>query len=305
MTERELEDILCKYPELIEEELTLTGRQISVYGKIMDILFEDKFGDKLIVELKRDTISRTDIGQIMEYEGGILGKENPAVRVMLIGDRVPPNFQKALDYHGIEWKEIKKNDLFQFLEEKNDKELSGLVMKDKTTFSTEDKEEQGKIGVYTENKDSLQKKGEFGGKEIVRERKESYKHEKIIQTWRKPRPLSQKNVLLLRSYKEYESFIVIDESNFATTNFRIIEELEAAFRKTSAINEKEAVFQRLKRLDCIKEACDKTKCLYKHIKTNENNKDTKLATVIRPVTKFARCTELNKRSKLQQRYYAK
>jgi len=47
--EKDFEDIIAKYPELIEDGLTLKGRQVSIYDRRMDLLFEDKFGRKLIV----------------------------------------------------------------------------------------------------------------------------------------------------------------------------------------------------------------------------------------------------------------
>jgi predicted transport protein len=130
VSEKQLEDIICKYPELLEQGLTLKGRQIHVYGKIMDVLFEDKFGQKLIVELKKGVVLRNHIGQIMEYEGSILSEEDPAARVMLVGNRVPPNLAKALDHHGIEYKEIPISDLLGFLKEKNDSEYIQLLSED-------------------------------------------------------------------------------------------------------------------------------------------------------------------------------
>lgn len=123
MSEKEFEDIICKYPELIEEGLVLKGRQIRVFGKIMDILFEDKFKQKLIVELKIGPINRKHIGQVMEYEGSVLSEEDPTARIMLVGNRVPPNFKKALDHHGIEWKEIILSKLQEFIKSKCDNQF--------------------------------------------------------------------------------------------------------------------------------------------------------------------------------------
>ncbi|MCF7887667.1 MAG: DUF4268 domain-containing protein [Candidatus Omnitrophica bacterium] len=128
--EKQFEDIICKYPDIIEEGLIFQGRQVRVYGKIIDILLEDRFGDKLIVELKRGTIKRKNIGQVMDYEGRVLSIEDPAVRIMLVGNRVPPNFQKSLDHHGIEWKEITLAQLKKILEEKNDQELLEMLRKE-------------------------------------------------------------------------------------------------------------------------------------------------------------------------------
>jgi RecB family endonuclease NucS len=118
MKEKDLEDIVCKYPDLIEEGLTFKGRQVHLYGKIIDIMFEDKFKQKLIVELKIGAIDRKHIGQVMEYEGNVLSEEDPTARIMLIGNRVPPSLQKALDHHGIEWKEYPISVIKQYLIDK-------------------------------------------------------------------------------------------------------------------------------------------------------------------------------------------
>ena len=53
MNESQFEDILEKYPELIEEGLSLIGRQVWIKGKYIDLLFNDRYGQKLIVELKK------------------------------------------------------------------------------------------------------------------------------------------------------------------------------------------------------------------------------------------------------------
>lgn len=129
ITEKVFEDIICKYPELIEEGLIFKARQVRVCGKIMDVLFEDQFKDKLIVELKVGPIDRKHVGQVMEYEGGVLNIEEPTARIMLVGNRVPPNLQKALDHHGIEWREISFSYLKEFLRKKNDIEMLGLFEK--------------------------------------------------------------------------------------------------------------------------------------------------------------------------------
>jgi RecB family endonuclease NucS len=98
-SEKQFEDLICQYPELIEEGLTLKGRQITLYGRRMDILFEDRLKRKLIVELKIGPIKDEHIGQILAYEGMLLSSEDPSVRVMLVGNRVPPNLRRSLDHH--------------------------------------------------------------------------------------------------------------------------------------------------------------------------------------------------------------
>jgi len=123
ISEKDFEDIICKYPELIEDGLVFKGRQIHVRGKIMDMLFEDRFRQKLIIELKVGPIDRKHIGQVMEYEGSVLSSEDPTARIMLVGNRVPPNLKKSLDHHGIEWKEIPLSQIRDFLISKNDERL--------------------------------------------------------------------------------------------------------------------------------------------------------------------------------------
>lgn len=135
MKEKDLEDIICKYPELIEDNLVFKGRQIRVYGKIIDVLFEDKHKQKLIVELKIGPVDRKHIGQVMEYEGSVLNEEDPTARVMLIGNRVPPNLRKALDHHGIEWKEVHAAYLKEFLKDKNDSAFTHLFDEELTISS--------------------------------------------------------------------------------------------------------------------------------------------------------------------------
>jgi Endonuclease NucS len=123
MYEQDFENILARYPELIEVGLSLEGRQVSIKGKYIDLLFKDKRGGRLIVELKRGTVLRKDIGQLMDYEGELLFPDDPTVRVMLIGNRIPPSFGRSLDHHGLEWREFQISHLIEFLQQKNDKEF--------------------------------------------------------------------------------------------------------------------------------------------------------------------------------------
>jgi hypothetical protein len=132
MKESDLEDILAKYPEVIEEDLKLIGRQVSLFGRRMDLLFEDGFKRRLIIELKNGPIKDEHIGQIISYEGLILSADDPTVRVMLIGTRVPPNLRKSLDHHGIAWKEISNLYLKEFLKSKGDDKLLKLFEENMT-----------------------------------------------------------------------------------------------------------------------------------------------------------------------------
>jgi len=125
-TESDMEEIIAKYPVLIEDQLTLLGRQVSLGNLRVDLLFRDRLGDTLVVELKKGVIKREHIGQIMEYSG-TLYDEKP-VRLMLVGNRVPQSFRRSLEYHGIEWREITQERFTQFLRQ-NDRPLLERLQK--------------------------------------------------------------------------------------------------------------------------------------------------------------------------------
>jgi hypothetical protein len=120
--ERDFEEVLAHYPEMIEEGLRLIGRQVTVCGRRIDLLFEDRFKQKLVVELKWGPIKDEHVGQIMYYQGALLSGPDP-VRTMLVGTRVPPAIQKSLDFNGLACKEIRLPALVEFLRSKGETDL--------------------------------------------------------------------------------------------------------------------------------------------------------------------------------------
>lgn len=154
MNEQTFETILAKYPELIESGLAMKGRQMSMYGRRMDLLFEDTFQRKLIVELKVGPIKDQHIGQVLSYEGMLLSADDPSIRVMLIGNRVPPNIRRALDHHGIAWQEISVSSLVAHLKAKSDSELLGLFPPEE--LDVPEQRAHKSIGRKATAKDSMQ-----------------------------------------------------------------------------------------------------------------------------------------------------
>ncbi len=132
LSEDDMETILATYPRLIEEGLTLVGRQMSVGRVRVDLLFKDKFGDILVVEGKSGTVKREHVGQIMEYLGTLY--DGKPIRLMLIGNRVPPALRNALEYHGIEWREIPQERFVEFLRN-NDLALLKQLMEGKSPIT--------------------------------------------------------------------------------------------------------------------------------------------------------------------------
>jgi len=121
--EREFEDILSTYPELIEEGLSLKGRQVNTDRKFIDLLFKDKTGQDLIVELKIGVAKREHVAQLLDYAGYKIAEGKVPVRIMLIANRIPENFKHSFDYFGFEYKEITIDKLHDFVRIKNDQNL--------------------------------------------------------------------------------------------------------------------------------------------------------------------------------------
>jgi hypothetical protein len=145
--ERNFEDVLARYPELIEAGLRLIGRQVSLYGGRCDLLFEDAFHRRLLIELKWGPIRDEHVGQILRYVGSILSGDNPDLRVMLIGNRVPVNIGRSLDHLGIAWRQINRTDILQFVKERDDVEfISVFDSDDDAALNVPGLERRRKIG---------------------------------------------------------------------------------------------------------------------------------------------------------------
>lgn len=66
-----LEDAIVKNPDLLEEGLTLIGRQTLTEGGPLDLLGVDKGGRLVLFELKRGKLTREAVAQILDYASDI------------------------------------------------------------------------------------------------------------------------------------------------------------------------------------------------------------------------------------------
>lgn len=66
-SEQGLEDTLVENPNLLMEGLTLVGRQTPTEGGPLDLLGVDRYGKLVVFELKRGTLSRDAVAQIIDY----------------------------------------------------------------------------------------------------------------------------------------------------------------------------------------------------------------------------------------------
>jgi hypothetical protein len=104
-----MEDLLWEHPEkLLGEQLKQFRRQPRRSGiGQADIVFTDRLGRLLVIELKRGKLSREAIGQLHDYFG-MLKKEFPdrSVELMAVANEIPPERRIACEQYNIEPREI-------------------------------------------------------------------------------------------------------------------------------------------------------------------------------------------------------
>jgi hypothetical protein len=103
MTEREMEDLLWNHPDkFFSEPLTQFLRQpVSGVGRA-DLVFKDRLGRLLIVELKKGKLERGAIDQLLDYFG-MMKRQFPEtpVELMVIASNIPAERQLACEKHDI------------------------------------------------------------------------------------------------------------------------------------------------------------------------------------------------------------
>lgn len=70
-TEGLLEDILTANPDMLEDGLELVGRQTSTAGGPLDLLGVDAEGRLVVFELKRGTLNREAVAQVIDYASSL------------------------------------------------------------------------------------------------------------------------------------------------------------------------------------------------------------------------------------------
>ncbi|MBD8068796.1 endonuclease NucS domain-containing protein [Bacillus sp. PS06] len=119
LSEKEFEDILVIHPELIDEGLVLLERQGQLENRRTDLIFADKGGNLLLAELKRDFITLESVEQILDYRERLKKQVDKHIRAVLIAQEVPDDIQDICLSNNIEWKEIKTEELFNYLMKNN------------------------------------------------------------------------------------------------------------------------------------------------------------------------------------------
>jgi len=109
MLEKDIENLIAAHPKEFfpREEFRLIAQQHTIKKRRLDILFEDKYGRFIIIEVKRGHLSREASGQIIEYYG-LLKEEFPEknIELVLCANTIPSERKAFLENVGIECKEI-------------------------------------------------------------------------------------------------------------------------------------------------------------------------------------------------------
>lgn len=127
MQEVDLENMLARYPELVEPHLVLVARQFALNGKRIDLLFRDGDGCKLVVEVKIGTLCRADIGQLSEYCHYLFELDGLRPRGMLVGTWVTDEIRGAAGFNGFGCRILSLDDLEKIASERGDGDMLEAV----------------------------------------------------------------------------------------------------------------------------------------------------------------------------------
>jgi len=92
MLEKDIENLLAEHPEEFfpKFKLKLVGQQVKLGSYHADIVFENEFGDFVVIEVKRGILPREAIGQIIDYYGELkLAHPNKNVHLLLVANVIP------------------------------------------------------------------------------------------------------------------------------------------------------------------------------------------------------------------------
>src|SRR5947207_4921774 len=108
MTEREMEDLLWEHPEkFLNEPLKQFQRQPASSVGRADLIFLDRIGRLLVIELKRGTLERGAVSQLVDYYGMLKSRfPDKSVELMSIANRIPPERRQACEQYHIDAVEI-------------------------------------------------------------------------------------------------------------------------------------------------------------------------------------------------------
>ncbi len=94
--EKDIEKFIEKNPRLVGEDLRLKGKQVYIGVGRIDLLFEDKRGNLIVIEVKLNKIGRDAIKQLRRYMDELKKEAKKEVTGVIICKGVMPAFEEDL-----------------------------------------------------------------------------------------------------------------------------------------------------------------------------------------------------------------
>jgi len=118
--EDDMADVVVGHTEeLLGEPLTLLERKFWIGRHEIDLLFQDRHGGRLIVELQRGSLDRYHLYKVLDYYDEYKDRHpQEFVEVMVVANLISPERKKRLARWGIEYREIPEEVFYQHLLEK-------------------------------------------------------------------------------------------------------------------------------------------------------------------------------------------
>ena len=101
------EVIIAHSQELLGEQLSLIERNLWIGRYELDLLFGDRHGAKLIVELQRGSLDRYHLYKVLDYYDEYKARHpEEFVEVMVVANLISPERKERLGKRGINFREI-------------------------------------------------------------------------------------------------------------------------------------------------------------------------------------------------------
>ena len=130
MLEREMENLIADNPEHFfpRHGFVLKGRQQSFKGVgRFDLLFEDRHGVPIFMELKAVPARYEVIDQVARYRDALKALGSTNVIMLIVSPSIPPGMKEFLSHLGIEYTEIHETEF------KRIATVTGYAMRDSTS----------------------------------------------------------------------------------------------------------------------------------------------------------------------------
>ncbi|MEM2930223.1 MAG: endonuclease NucS [Thermoproteota archaeon] len=111
VSEKEVSEILCRHPELVEKGFRITSAEAREKTGVVDIVGVDADNRRTIVEIKKDRAGVEAVRQLLKYAGGL----GPSVRVVLLAPGVTGGAEKMLRRNRMEFRRISMPELTRIL----------------------------------------------------------------------------------------------------------------------------------------------------------------------------------------------